>query len=97
MPQHPLNIPVGANLSPAITSATGTQEKTGAGVVMGVSVLVAGAGAGTITLYDGTSASGNELAVVSVQTAGFTPMQLSFKTGLFAVTSEAATVKVAYF
>lgn len=99
MAQYPLNIPLGAALSTAITTDTNTQVKTGGGVLMGMSVLVAGS-AWTATIYDGTSASGTELYTVALDTVGpivFPPTR--FVTGLFVVTAgtTAGSVKVANF
>ena len=99
MPQYPLNIPLGAALSTAITTNTNTQIKTGPGVLTGLSVITAGT-AWTATIYDGTSASGTELAVVDLNTVGpITFPVLRFTTGLFIVTAgtTAGSVKVASF
>ncbi|HQT68624.1 MAG TPA: hypothetical protein PLC74_13585 [Acetobacteraceae bacterium] len=97
--QNPLNIPLGAALSAPITTSTGTQVKTGGGVLTGISVLVAGS-AWTATFYDGTSTSGTELASIACDTVGpvsFPPMR--FVTGLFVETAgtTAGSVKVASF
>lgn len=99
MGQTPLNLPVGAPLSNAITTNAGTQVKTGPGVLMGLSVLNAGS-AWVATFYDGTSASGTELATVTFSGTG--PImfpQLRFVTGLFVQTSgtTAGSFKVAHF
>lgn len=87
MPQYPLNIPLGAAPSAAITTNTGTQVKTGGGVLTGLSVLTAGS-AWTGAIYDGTSTSGTLLANVSLDAVGpitFSPIR--FITGLFVETA----------
>ena len=99
MPQYPLNLPVGTPLSNAITTNTGTQVKTGRGVLMGLSVISPGS-SWTATFYDGTSTAGTELATVTFTAAG--PInfpQIRFITGLFVQTSgtTAGSFKVANF
>ena len=99
MPQTPLNIPLGAPLSAAITTNASTQVKTGGGVLLGLSVLTAGS-AWAATIYDGTSTAGLELATVALDAVGpiaFPPLR--FVTGLFVVTAgtTAGSVKVANF
>lgn len=86
MPQYPLNLPVGAPLSAAITTNTGTQVKTGPGVLMGLSVTNAGSG-WTATFYDGTGTSGKELAVVDLTVGPVVFPQLRFTAGLFVETA----------
>lgn len=87
MPQHPLNLPIGVAPGSAITTNTGTQVKTGPGVLLGLSVLTAGT-AWTVDIYDGTSASGSHLFHVTADTVGpvtFAPTR--FVSGLFVVTA----------
>lgn len=87
MPQYPLNLPVGAPLSAAITTNAGTQVKTGPGVLLGLTVLNAGTD-WTATLYDGVSTGGDELAVVTFSGTGpITFPPLRFVNGLFIQTS----------
>lgn len=99
MPQIPLNVPVGAEVSAPITTNTGTQVKSTNGVLAGVIVNTAGT-SWTVTFYDGTSTSGTQLAVLAGDTAG--PIVLppiKFKTALFVETagSSAGALQVAYF
>lgn len=87
MPQYPLNIPLGATLSAAITTNTGTQIKTGPGVLTGLSVNTAGS-AWTATIYDGTSTSGTKLYTIDLNAVG--PIAIPptrFVTGLFVQTA----------
>jgi len=68
-------------------TTTGTQVKTGEGVLYKV-VINSPTAAGTITMYDGTSTSGSPMGVITVPSSPV-PVSLEynmyFKTGLFVV------------
>ena len=72
--------------------------KTGAGLLR--SITVGTPAAGTMTLYDNTSATGTPILVVTyiaaTQPFTITPDQ-SFTTGLFAVVTGSADVVVSYY
>ncbi|MGC9271243.1 hypothetical protein [Acidiphilium sp.] len=99
MPQYPLNLPLGTRPGTPITTSTGTQVKTGGGVLMGASVLVAGS-AWTASVYDGTSTAGTLLYVLSADAVG--PICIPptrFVTGLFVETAgtTAGSIVMAHF
>jgi hypothetical protein len=99
MAQYPSNIPVGVVLSASITTDTGTQVKTGSGVLLGLSVITPQSGA-SATIYDGTSTSGTELYTVALTVAGPIVFPTTrFLIGLFIQTAggTAATIKVANY
>lgn len=101
MPQYPLNVPLGAQLSAAITTDTTTMINSGSrAVVSGLIVSNAGS-AWTVQFYNGNPASGGvaltpALAVV----AGVTPLVLlAAPKGLYAVTAgtTAGSLQVAFY
>lgn len=100
MPQGPIavaNTPVGAAVA-NYTANGSNQASLGWGALVGVVVNVAGT-TSTITLYDGTSASGTKLMELGTATAGVINLPpVRFITGLFAVTAggAAADVSVLY-
>lgn len=75
----------------AISTATTTLVKTGAGQTGGI--FVTGGVAGTIKIYDGINASGTLLEDIgSTNAIAFYPIRRSFKVGLCIVTSGATLV-----
>jgi len=70
-----------------VTAVTaGTQVKTGSGVLHSVIINTAGSGAATITLYDGTNASGTKIATLNTSVSPFVATYgAAFTTGLFIV------------
>lgn len=97
MPQHPNNIPLGVALA-ASTFNADTQIKTGAGVLMGFSVITAGT-TWVVAAYDGTSAAGNELYTFTAAAGPVIVPPTRFTTGLFfhSVSGTPGSLKVAYF
>jgi hypothetical protein len=95
--QNPLNLPVGSQLA-TTTIATAGQVSTGPGVLTGLSILTPGT-TWAITLYDGTSTSGNELYTLTVTADG--PISIPptrFVTGLYiGMSGTAGTMKVVGF
>lgn len=75
----------------AISTATTTLLKTGAGQMGGI--FVTGGTAGTIKIYDGINASGTLVEDIgSTNAIGFYPIRRSFRVGLCIVTSAATTL-----
>ena len=101
MAQYPLNIPVGANLSAAITTNTTTAIQTGKSAVMVGYVATNAGSAWTIEFYNGDPAgSGVSLGPAVTVAAGFVPLlNLRAPNGLYVVTAgtTAGSLKVAYF
>ena len=99
--QNPLNIPVGAQLSAAITSNTTTMINVGSKAVFaGLSVNTAGS-AWNAEIYNGNPASGGSLlATIPCNTQGVIPSPLlRCPQGLYVVTSgtTAGSVSVAFY
>lgn len=84
---------MGPYSSTYISSATTTTPKSVKGVLR--RVLITEAAAGTITIYDNTSASGTILAVFKASTAeGDYEFNVRFGTGLTIVTAAASKLTV---
>ena len=80
----------------AITTATTTQVKTGAGVLGTLINGLAGA-SGTVTIYDNTSATGKVLLSLTSMTQGqVIPLGIPFSIGLCIVTVGSQDTIVAY-
>ena len=99
--QNPLNIPVGAQLSAAITSNTTTMINVGSKAVFaGLSVNTAGS-AWNAEIYNGNPSSGGSLlATIPCNTQGVIPSPLlRCPQGLYVVTSgtTAGSVSVAFY
>ena len=99
--QYPLNVPLGAQVSGAITSNTTTMINSGSrAVVAGVIASNAGS-AWTVQFYNGNPAdSGTALTPALDVTAGVTPLVLlAAPQGLYAVTAgtTAGSLTVAYY
>ena len=99
--QNPLNIPVGAQLSAAITSNTTTMINVGSKAVFaGLSVNTAGS-AWNAEIYNGNPSSGGSLlATIPCNTQGVIPSPLlRCPQGLYAVTAgtTAGSLQVAYY
>ena len=99
--QNPLNIPVGAQLSAAITSNATTTINVGSKAVFaGLSVNTAGS-AWNAEIYNGNPSSGGSLlATIPCNTQGVIPSPLlRCPQGLYVVTSgtTAGSVSVAFY
>jgi hypothetical protein len=78
-----------------ITTATTTVVKSGAGVLKGITVNTTAAG--TITIYDNTSAAGTKIGTLkSSVVEGTYEYNVAFATGLTVVTGAASDITVAY-
>jgi hypothetical protein len=78
-----------------IKTATTTVVKTGAGVLN--KVVINTTAAGTITIYDNTSAAGATIATIAVSAIGPVFMyDLAFTLGLTVVTAAASDITVTY-
>lgn len=75
----------------AVTNGNNTQ-KTGAGLIHGV--MINAGGAGSVTLYDNTAASGTIIGgaalTITASSAYFIPLDLPFVNGLTVVSSSAS-------
>lgn len=100
MPQYPLNIPPGANLSSAITTNATTAIQTGRSAVLVGFVATNAGSAWTVQFYNGDpSGSGVAIGPAITVTAGFVPLiTLRAPNGLYAVTAgtTAGSLQVAY-
>lgn len=76
-----------------INAAGNTQAVTGTGVLLGV-VVNTGVSGATVTLYDGTSAAGTLIAVISAATQGGFTYGVGVTTGLFVVVAGTPDVTV---
>jgi hypothetical protein len=92
MPQGPLAIKdfapgdVAGLFQNFAANTAGTQIKSSAGTLLGVTVNAAGTGAAVLTLYDGTSTAGPIIGAFSTLAVIALDLQpVSFVTGLFAV------------
>lgn len=101
MAQYPVNIPVGANLSSAITTNATTAIQTGKSAVLIGYVATSAGSAWTVQFYNGDpSGSGVAIGPALTVTAGFNPLiALRAPNGLYAVTAgtTAGSLQVAYF
>lgn len=78
-----------------ISTATTTTVKSGTGVLK--SITLTETAAGTITIYDNTSATGTVIAVLKASVAEQTFLfDVSFNTGLTIVTADASKLTVSY-
>lgn len=78
-----------------ITTATTTVVKSGTGILK--SITVNSTAAGTITVYDNTSAAGTKIATLKTSVVeGTYEYNVSFNTGLTIVTGAASDITVAY-
>jgi hypothetical protein len=88
----------GATLANFSAATAGTQIKTGAGTLFGLSVNTGASGA-SVTLYDGTSTAGGKIGTYSATAQGGPTLPLAgiaFATGLFVVIVNAPDVTVSY-
>jgi hypothetical protein len=78
-----------------IATNTGTQVKTGAGVLRSITVNTTAAGA--ITIYDNTSAAGTKIGTMKASIVeGTYVYDAKFSTGLHIVTAAASDITVTY-
>lgn len=78
-----------------ITTATTTVVKSGAGVLKAITVN--STAAGTITVYDNTSAAGTKIATLKTSVVeGTYEFNVAFGTGLTIVTGAASDITVSY-
>ena len=78
-----------------ITTATTTVVKSGAGVLKAITVN--STAAGTITVYDNTSAAGKKIATLKTSVIeGTYEFNVAFGTGLTIVTGAASDITVSY-
>jgi hypothetical protein len=78
-----------------ISTATTTTVKTGAGTLH--SIVVNTTGAGSVTVYDNTAASGTKIATLKASIVEGTYLfDVAFATGLTIVTAAASDVTVTY-
>ena len=101
MPQYPINIPIGANVSAPITTNTTTLINGGKRVVLaGYSATNAGS-AWTVQFYNGNPASGGVALgpALTVAAEMVALPQLAAPNGLYAVTAgtTAGSLTVAYY
>lgn len=98
--QKQLLVDAAGNLSTAPAAGTahnfaavsaGVAVKTGPGVLQSLTVNTAATGAGTVTLYDGTSTAGTKLATVSTLALASLSFNIAFTLGLFAVIASTTT------
>ena len=81
---------------PIFVSGIGTGSRTGPGVVTSVLVGV-GATSAVVKIYDGTSASGTQIAQITATAAFYCELDAVCKTGCFVdVSGGAAIVTVTY-
>ena len=101
MPNYPLNIPVGAQLSPVITTDTTTLINSGKRAVLAGYVCTNAGSAWTVEFYNGNPSSGGVSLgpAISLATGSFSVLQLAAPHGLYAVTAgtTAGSLQVAYF
>ena len=99
--QNPLNIPVGAQLSAAITSNATTTINVGSKAVFAGLVVNTAGSAWNAEIYNGNPASGGSLlATIPCDTQGVIPSPyLRCPQGLYVVTSgtTAGSVSVAFY
>lgn len=79
-----------------IASATTTVVKSGTGTLH--SIVINTTAAGTITIYDNTSAAGTKIATIAASPANGSTFlyDVSFATGLTIVTAAASDITVSY-
>ena len=101
MPQYPLNVPIGALLSPAITTNTTTTINLGNKAVLAGIVCTNAGSAWTIQFYNGNPGSGGTAIGPAIAvTTGLNPLlQIRASQGLYAVTAgtTAGSLQVAYY
>ncbi len=101
MPQNPLNIPVGAQLSAAITSSTTTTINLGSRAVFSGIVVNTAGSARNAEIYNGNPSSGGALlATIPCDTQGVIPSPLlRCPQGLYVVTAgtTAGSIAIAYY
>jgi hypothetical protein len=76
--------PKGGTAHNYAANSAGAQVKTGAGVVLGLSVNTPGL-TSSLVLYDGTSTAGTKLGTFSTLAQVSLTLNIAFTTGLFAV------------
>ena len=101
MPQYPLNVPIGALLSPYITTNATTQINAGNKAVLAGYVCTNAGTAWTIQFYNGNPGSGGVAIgpALTVATGLNELLQLRAPNGLYAVTAgtTAGSLTVAYY
>jgi hypothetical protein len=101
MPQTPLNIPIGAQISPAIIANTTTPINSGNRAVLAGYVCTDAGSAWTVEFYNGNPASGGLSLgpAITLAVGSFPALQLAAPGGLYAVTSgtTAGSVQIAYY
>lgn len=76
-----------------ISTQTTTVVKSGAGILRGIALTETAAG--TITVYDNTSATGTIVAVLKASIAeGYFPLNIRMSTGITVVTAAASKATV---
>lgn len=101
MPQTPLNIPIGAQLSAAITTDTTTLINSGTRAVLAGYVCTNAGSAWTVEFYNGNPGSGGVSLgpAITLAAGSFPVLQLAAPNGLYAVTAgtTAGSLQVAYY
>ncbi len=101
MPQYPLNIPLGAQVSAAITTNTTTTINTGSGSVLAGYIVNNAGSAWTVQFYNGVPGSGGVALGPAITAAvGFFELpKLGAPNGLYVVTAgtTAGSLTVAYY
>lgn len=77
----------------SLTASGNTAVKTGAGQL---GRLITGTATGNITMYDGTSTSGEKILDTCALAVGVTEFNIAFATGLFIVLSGAGVATATY-
>jgi hypothetical protein len=77
-------------------TAGSTLLKTGVGSLQGVDINTAGTAGATVTLYDGTSSGGTEIAVISAAEQFNPRFGVQFTTGLYVALVGTPDVTVCY-
>ncbi|MBW8066850.1 MAG: hypothetical protein GJU73_05325 [Ferrovum sp.] len=98
---NPLKRPIGAQLSPAITSNTTTTINVGSAAIFAGAVVNTAGSAWNVEIYNGVPGSGGVLmATFPADTQGLVPSPpLNCPQGIYAVTAgtTAGSVSIAYF
>ena len=101
MPQTPLNIPIGAQLSAAITTNATTLVNSGRRAVLAGYVCTHAGSAWTVEFYNGNPGSGGVSLgpAITLAAGSFPVLQLAAPNGLYAVTAgtTAGSLQVAYY
>lgn len=90
-------MPTGANCSYAnVATNTTTTAKSGAGIFYGI--VVNATAAGTITIYDNTSATGTKIGTLksNIAEGTYNFHGVNFSTGLTVVTAAASDITILY-